>query len=108
MLHVKITVAPASGPSPLRGHIAATRESGELVDFVVVPVHPGNADGGAVAAPGNGNGNGSGDHGASHDTSHGRTRRATADPGAAELEPFLPAGVGGLLAAYEASGAAAR
>ncbi len=109
MLHVTITVAPASGPEPLRDHIAAARESGELVDFVVVPVGAREADG-AGAARGNGDGS-SGDHGggyhdASHDASHGTTRRATADPSAAELEPFLPAGVGGLLASYEASGAA--
>ncbi len=111
MLHVTITVAPAAGPSPLTDHIAASRESGELVDFAVVQVRSrGPAEGGA--AGGNGDaGTGGGAGGASKDTDdHGRgggaARQAVADPAAAELEGFVPGGVAGLLASSGASGAA--
>ncbi len=109
MLHVTITVALAPGPSPLRDYIAAARESGDLVDFAVVPVCPGGAEGGARAALGNGNGgidnrgNGNRDNG---NRDRQAARQVVAGQGAEELEAFLPGGVAGLLASYEASGAA--
>jgi leucyl aminopeptidase len=108
VLHVTITVVPASGPSPLGGHIAASRESSELVDFAVVQVRSRDAEGGGTAS-GNGSGRGHGrasHNGGSHDLGDEAARQAVADPGAAELEPLLPTGVGGLLASYGASGAA--
>ena len=106
MLHVTITVVPVCGPSPLRDHIAASRESGELVDFAVVQVRSRD-----VAGDGDGTGRGGGDEGGSqesggHDRGSDAARGAVTDPGAAELEPLLPAGVGGLLASHGASGAA--
>jgi leucyl aminopeptidase len=96
MLHVTVTVAAASGPSPLRDQIAASRESGELVDFAVVQVRSRAAEAGAAG----GHDRGSRDH------SEDPAQQFVADPGADELEPFLPAGVSGLLASYRASGAA--
>jgi leucyl aminopeptidase len=110
VLHVTISVAAAPGPSPLRDHIAAARESGELVDLAVVPVRPTDADrgGGSGAACGNG---GRGRH--SRDAAdpagmagYEPVLAAAADPGAAELETFLPGGSAGLLASSGASGAA--
>ena len=110
MLHVTISVAAAPGPSPLRDHIAETRELGELVDFAVVPVRPTDADrgGGSGAAGGNG---GRGGHSRDVTDPTGTAGyepglAAAADPGAAELEPFLPGGSACLLASSEASGAA--
>ena len=110
MLHVTISVAAVSGPSPLRDHSAAARESGELVDFAVVPVRATGTDRGERG------------NAVSGDRGDGRyNRRATGTtgpagyepalgaavgPGAAEFDQFLPGGSAGLLAAYEASGAA--
>lgn len=103
MLHVTITVAPAFGPSPLRGHIAATRESVELVDLAVVLVRAADTDRSGGARGGNGSGgHASGRSGPANDPGLG----AVAVPAAAELESLIPGGVGALLASYEAVGAA--
>ncbi len=85
MLQAAVTVATAAGPSPLRDHVTGARGSGVLVDFVVVSVRPDRVRESPEARDGH---------------------RPVADAGAAELGPFVPGGLSGLLACYRASGKA--
>src|SRR6266498_2246100 len=85
VLQAAVTVATAAGPSPLRDHVTGARGSGVLVDFVVVSVRPDRVRESPEARDGH---------------------RPVADAGAAELGPFVPGGLSGLLACYRASGKA--
>jgi leucyl aminopeptidase len=98
LLHTTVSVVPAGGPSPLRDQLASARASGTPADFVVVPVGGGTDGGGKPGATAGG--------GDSANTAGGVGSAVAVVHDAGEIEPSLPGGVAGLLAAYKASGAA--